>query len=257
MLYNEQSGLRELTDMDHQIYFRQMQDEAFGVLGQQKLKSASVLVSRVGGLGGTVAMQLARAGVGKLIIAHGGVVEAEKLNRMHLAFYEDLGRVRADVLEETLKKINPEIEVVKEADDIHGENAERLVSQADLIVDGAPVFSERYHMNEQAVKQNKPMVMAGMYGMEGYMSNIIPGETPCLKCIYPKQPDYWEEKCFPVLCPSSVLIAAFAAAEAIKIITGFGEVLKNKLLFYDLSRNQVKYLKIGRKSDCPVCSAIH
>ena len=249
--------LPELTAFEHQVFERQIQHSEFGVERQKRLKGSSVMVSRVGGLGGTVTMLLARAGVGKLILAHDGVIEPENLNRMHLAFRQDLGRPRVDAFRDTIARINPDIEVVTEANNISAANVERLVSQADLVVDGAPLFEERYLMNQEAVRQGKPLVMAAMFSLEGYVTTILPGDTACLACLYPKQPDYWNAKVFPVITPSSVLVATIAAMEAIKVLTGYGEPLKNELLYYDLTDNIFRRFRVARKLDCPVCGHLN
>jgi molybdopterin/thiamine biosynthesis adenylyltransferase len=242
-----------LTDFEHQIYERQLQLPGFDLDHQCRLKAATVMVSRVGGLGGTTAMLLTRAGIGRLVLAHDGVIEAENLNRMHLAFREHLGQQRVAVFHETLHRINPELEIITEANNVSAENASRLVGLADLVVDGAPLFEERYAMNQAAVQQRKPLVMAAQYGLECYVTTIIPGKTPCLACIYPEPPDYWNVTCFPVMTPSSTMVATLAAMEAIKVLTGHGIPLTNQLLYCDLTTNVFQRLQISRQADCAVC----
>jgi molybdopterin/thiamine biosynthesis adenylyltransferase len=242
-----------LTAFELSVYERQIQLPDFGAAAQLQLKSASVMISRVGGLGGTVAMLLARAGVGKLVLAHDGVVEHENLNRMQLAFREHLGEPRIDVFRDTLTRINPELEIVTEDDNVNSDNASALAEQADVIVDGAPLFEERYAMNAAAVRGKKPLVMAAMFGLESYVTTIVPGRTPCLSCIYPSPPEYWNVRVFPVIAPSSSMVASIAAMEAIKLITGYGEPLFGQLLYGDLSTNTFKRLSIERRPDCPVC----
>jgi len=249
------TDLPPLSEHEKKVFERQIQLPELGEEGQRRLKAASVLVSRVGGLGGTVAMLLARAGVGKLVLAHDGEIEHENLNRMHLAFHQDLGRRRVDVFDETLRRINPDIEVVTEPDNVHEGNVEGLMRQADLTVDGAPLFEERYAMNAEAVRQGKPLVMAAMFALEGYVSSLRPPHTPCLTCLYPEQPDYWNVKVFPVICPSSVLVATVAAMEAIKYITGLGDRLEGEMLYFDLAGNVFRKFRVERRADCPVCAA--
>ncbi|HEU4325839.1 MAG TPA: HesA/MoeB/ThiF family protein [Roseiflexaceae bacterium] len=246
----------ELTDFEHQLYERQMPIPGIGAAGQQRLKGATVLISRVGGLGGTVAMLLARAGVGALVLAHDGEVEPENLNRMHLAFYEDLHQPRIEVFCRTLRQINPDLRLVAEPENIHSGNVARLVEQADVVVDGAPLFAERYAMNQEAVRQRKPLVMAAQYGLEGYISTFLPGSTACLSCVYPTPPEDWNLRCFPVIAPSSALVGTIAAMEAIKLLTGCGSPLANQLLYFDLTNNMFQKLRINRRDDCPVCGNV-
>ena len=244
----------ELSEFDLQRYERQIRLHGFGQQAQRRLKSSSVFVSRVGGVGGTAAMNLARAGIGKLVLAHPGRVEPEFLNRCQLLFPADLGRSFVDVWAERLKSINPDVEIVTLRDSVNEANVPGLVAQADLIVDGAPLFEERYLMNREAVAQHKPLCMGALFGMEGYVTAIVPGETPCLGCIYPEKPDYWtNHHVFPVIGPSAVIVGTMAAMEAIKLLTGFGTPLKNVLWFFDLETNDSRRFHVNRNSDCPVC----
>jgi molybdopterin/thiamine biosynthesis adenylyltransferase len=248
-----QMVLPELSELEHELYERQIQIDGFGTEGQRRLKAASVMISRVGGLGGTVAMLLARAGVGRLVLAHDGLVELENLNRMPLAFREHLGQPRIDVFRETLLRINPELDIIIVGESVNAANVAALVAQAEVVVDGAPLFEERYLMNREAVRQRRPLVMAAQFGLESYITTILPGQTPCLACIYPEPPDEWNLKCFPVIAPSSMLVATMAAMEAIKLLTERGETLANTLLYCDLSTTRFRRLRINRNPACAVC----
>lgn len=242
-----------LTELDHTIYERQLKLPDFGAAAQGRLKRASVLISRAGGLGGTAAMMLARAGIGRLILAHDGVVEAENLNRMHLAFREDVGRPRVEAFRETLQRINPDLEVIIVAENVSDANAPALFEKADLVIDGAPLFEERQAMNREAVRRGKPLILAAMFALEGYLTVIEPGLTPCLTCIFPDTPPQWTINTFPVITCSSAVVATLAAMEAIKLITGCGEVLRNRLLYFDLTDNTFRRLHLSRRPECPVC----
>ncbi len=243
------------SDFELERYSRQIRINGFGLEGQRRLKNASVLVSRVGGVGGAAAMMLARAGIGRIVLAHGGLIVPEYLNRMHLAFTSDLGRPCTQVFVEKLQAINPAVELIAVPENISEANVVDLVAQVDLIVDGAPLFEERYAMNQEAVRQRKPLVMGAMYSTEGYVTTITPGETPCLACIYPQKPDYWTDiKVFPAIGPGPLMVGGMLAMEAIKIITGFGQPLYNVLWFFDLETAMVRHLKIRRRPDCSVCA---
>ncbi|GAB3372489.1 HesA/MoeB/ThiF family protein [Azotobacter armeniacus] len=245
-----------LSEFERERYSRQLRIEGFGEEGQLRLKGSTVLVSRVGGVGGTAAMNLARAGVGRLILAHGGKVVPEYLNRWQLVTPADLGRPCADVWAEKLREINPEIEITAINDYVTKENISGLVSEADLIVDGAPLFEERYLMNDEAMRQGKPVCMGAMFSMEGYASTFIPGETGCLRCIFPEKPEFWTDiKIFPAIGPGPVIVGTTIAMEAIKVLTGFGQPLKNILWFFDLESNTTRYLQVERTKDCPACGA--
>lgn len=246
----------DLTPAELERYSRQLRLEGFdGEAAQRRLKSSAVVVSRSGGVGGTVAMLLARAGIGKLILAHGGRVTREVLNRMHLATTSDLDRPYTEVFMEKLRDINPFVEVQSVPENMNPQNAAAIISQGDMVADGAPLFEERYAMNAEAIKQNKTVVSGAMYDLEGYVTTIVPGETPCLSCIYPSRPDYWTNiEVFPAIASISTLVGAVMAMEVIKILTGMsGETLKGRLWRFDLHSNTARHFKVTRKDDCPVC----
>jgi len=249
----DHGGLPGLTPFEMSMYARQISLPGLGEVGQRRLKGASVLVSRAGGLGGTVALQLAKAGIGRLVLAHDGVVEAENLNRMLLAMRADLGRVRVEAFQETLAMVNPSVEVVIEANNADSANVLGLAAGADVIVDAAPLFAERYALNEAAVALRRPLVTAAMFGLEGYVTTVdVPG-TPCLACIYPTAPPDWDLRCFPVVLPSSALLGTVAAMEVIKVLTGCGTPLHNTLLYCDLTECSFRRLSVARRADCRVC----
>lgn len=253
-LPKHEEELPGLSTFEQHLFARQMMLPSFGELGQKKLRGASVMISRVGGLGGTAAMLLARAGVGKLVLAHGGTFEHADLNRMHLAFREHLGLARMPAFIETLQHINPDVELVSHSDNVNAENVEELMAQADVVLDAAPDFVERYVMNTEAVRTSKPLVMAAMSGLEGYVTTIRPGQTPCLSCLFPVPPHYWDVLGFPVIAPTPACLASMAAMEVIKLITGCGETLDGQLLYCDMSNNNFSKLRVARRSDCTVCS---
>ncbi|MBD2519580.1 HesA/MoeB/ThiF family protein [Nostoc sp. FACHB-973] len=234
-----------------------MRIEGFGLESQCRLKAATVMISRVGGVGGAVAMNLASAGVGRLVIAHGGRIVPEYLNRWHLVLPSDVDRPCTEVFVERLKAINPDMDVIAIPENINEDNVADLVSKADLVVDGAPLFEERYLMNQEVVRQGKPLVMGAVYSTQCYVTTIMPGETPCLACIYPEKPDYWTNiKVFPVIGPVAVTVGSMVAMEAIKVLTGFGHPLKNILWYSDLETNVVQRLRINRQPDCPICGEL-
>lgn len=159
--------------------------DGFGEAGQRRLKNAAVLVSRAGGVGGMVALELAAAGVGKIILAHAGNLKPSDLNRQILMTHDWLGRPRVECAAQRLRALNPRLEIMAVPENLSEANAARLVGQADLVVDCAPLFTERFLMNREAVRQRKPMVECAMYELEAHLTTILPGQTPCLACLYP------------------------------------------------------------------------
>jgi molybdopterin/thiamine biosynthesis adenylyltransferase len=243
-----------LTDEERATYDWQMTVPGFGEEGQRKLKAASVLVSRVGGVGGMGAFQLAAAGVGRLVLAHAGTLKRGDLNRQLLMQHDALGKSRVDCAAATIRELNPHIEVVAIDENVAAANAERLVRQADVVVCGAPLFQERYLMNEWAVRLGKPFVDCAMYELTGQIATTVPGKSACLACRVPAPPADWQRK-FPVFGAVAGLAGCVGAMEAIKLICGVGEPLLDRLLVFDLRDNRFHIYRTRRRPDCPVCSA--
>ncbi|WP_206036020.1 HesA/MoeB/ThiF family protein [Crateriforma spongiae] len=241
-----------LSDEEKATYEWQMWVPDFGEHGQQKLKDASVMVSRVGGVGSVVAYELAAAGVGKLVLAHAGNVKPSDLNRQLLMTHDWIGKPRIESVRRRLLELNPRLEIVAVGENVNADNAADLVAQADVVVDCAPLFEERFAMNQQAVQQGKPLVEGAMYEMEAHLTTIIPGATPCLRCLYPELPQPWKRQ-FPVFGAVSGSVACMAAMEAIKLVSGLGDPLANRMLQMDLRDMSFRTLKIGRRESCSTC----
>ena len=247
--------LPQLTDEDRATYEWQMWVPDFGELGQRRLKNASVMISRVGGVGSVVAYELAAAGVGKLVLAHAGNVKPSDLNRQLLMTHDWIGKPRIESITRRLRELNPRLEIVAVGENVDEANAAGLVRQCDLIVDCAPLFPERFAMNRQAILQSKPLVECAMYDLEAQITTILPGQSPCLQCIFPVAPPTWKRQ-FPVFGAVSGSVACMGAMEAIKVIAGIGESLAGRLLRFDLREMTFRTLKVRRNPDCPVCGGV-
>jgi molybdopterin/thiamine biosynthesis adenylyltransferase len=245
--------LPQLTPEELQRYQWQLWVPDFGEEGQRSLKGASVLVSRIGGVGGSAAMQLAAAGIGRLILAHAGDVRLDDLNRQLLMTTDWIGRPRVESAQRRLRELNPHVEIEIVAENVSESNVESLVGRCDLIVAAAPLFSERLLLNRQAVRQQKPLVDCAMYELEGRIATVIPGQTACLACLYPEPPANWKRQ-FPVFSAVSSTVGSLAAMEAIKLIAGLGQSLAGRLLTLDLRDMTFRTLSISRRSDCAECS---
>jgi molybdopterin/thiamine biosynthesis adenylyltransferase len=242
----------ELTPEERAIYEWQMWVPGFGEEGQRKLKAASVLISRVGGLGGVVAYQLAAAGIGRLVLAMGGRVKPSDLNRHLQQSHQRIGEPRLPAVVRRLRELNPRLDVVAVEENVSEANTPALVAQADVVVDAAPLFEERYALNDAAVAAGKPMVECAMYALEAHLTTILPHRTPCLRCLTPEPPPDWKRQ-FPVIGAVSGTVACLGAVEVIKLITGLGEPLAGTLLTMDLGAMRFHRLKITRRRGCVVC----
>ena len=247
--------LPDLTDDERARYEWQMWADGIGEQGQRKLKAARVLVSRVGGVGGTVAYYLAAAGVGRLVLAHGGNIKPSDLNRQLLMTTAGLGSSRVDSATARIGDLNPEVEVVAVPENISEENAADLVGRVDIVVDAAPLFEERFLLNREAVQQGKPLIECAMYDFDAQLTTILPGKTPCLACLYPEHPPHWKRE-FPVLGAVSGAVAALAAVEVVKLIAGIGEPLAGKLMSINMRTMEFRKRPIARRPDCTVCGRL-
>jgi molybdopterin-synthase adenylyltransferase len=223
----------ELTDAERQIYSWQLDVRGFGEAGQRKLRNARVLISRVGGLGSVAACELAAAGIGTLILAHGGNVHPSDLNRQILMTHDGIGKPRVDAAARRLKELNPRLEIICIGENITAENADRLVEMADCIVDAAPMFQERLAINDAAEKQGKPVIEAAMYELEASLTVIHPPRTGRFCELVPEIPPGWQRR-FPVFGAVSGTVGCMAAMEVIKLVAEFGDPLLNRMLRIDL-----------------------
>ncbi len=248
------SDLPELTPEERAIYEWQMWLPGFGEIAQRKLKGASVLISRVGGIGGLVAAQLAAAGIGKLVLAMGGTVQARDLNRQLLQSQDRIGNPRLDSILSRLRDLNPRVELIGVSENISDANARDLVAQSDVVVDAAPLFEERFALNRAAVALRKPMVECAMFALEAQLTTFIPGSTGCLACLHPEAPPEWRRE-FPVLGAVSGVVACLGAVEVVKLLTGLGTPLAGTLLTMDLGTMQFRRYRVGRVEGCAVCGS--
>lgn len=245
-----------LSDVDRATYEWQLDVPGFGERAQENLVNATALVSRVGGLGGPLAMSLAAAGIGKIILVHAGDLREADLNRQTLMSRHWIGKPRVECAAETLSRFKPEIEVVAVNENFNSDNARRLVSMSDIVFDCAPLFEERFLMNRECVRSGKPIIESAMYSMQGQVMSIVPGTTPCLACIYPEIPGSWKRR-FPVIGAVSSLVAQVGALEGIKLLSGFGAASIGEMILIDAETMSFNKVKLApRRRDCAVCAAL-
>jgi molybdopterin/thiamine biosynthesis adenylyltransferase len=244
--------MSEMTSSEKAIYEWQVSVPGFGEEGQRRLKYSSALVSRVGGLGGSVAQLLAAAGIGRLVLAHGGNLKPSDLNRQILMTHDWLGKPRVECAARRLRELNPYVEIDAVPENINEGNVAALVSKVDIVFDCAPLFSERFLMNRECVSQGKPLIDSAVFSMEGRVITIIPGKSACLACLYPEDPPHWKRK-FPVFGGVSTLAASIAAMEGIKLLSGMGANLAGQMLIFDSIEMAFRKISLARRSDCSVC----
>ena len=246
--------LPDLTADERLRYQWQLWVRDFGEEGQRRLKQSTVLISRIGGVGGTIAMQLAAAGIGRLVLAHAGNLRLDDLNRQLLMTTGGIGKPRIESAVRTLLALNPHVQVETVAENISEQNVITLVERCDIVASAAPLFSERLLMNREAVRQHKPLVDGAMYDLEGRLMTVVPGQTACLACLYPETPPNWKRE-FPVISPVASTVGCLAAMEVIKLLAGLGHSLAGKVLTFDLRDMSFRTVAIARQPNCPVCNA--
>lgn len=232
-------------------YARQL--KLLGEDGQKALKEATVMVAGIGGLGGTAALYLAAAGVGRLILAHEGNILAPDLNRQILMDSDHLGQERMSTAIARLQRLNPHVAIEGYNSKIEYNAARPWVRDADIVIDARYDFPERYALNRLCVDMNTPMVEAAMYGFEISLTTVIPGLTPCLECLYPDVQPQWEPFGFPVLGATSGIAGCLAALEAVKWITGVGTTYAGVMHRFSSLDFACYSVHITRNPNCACC----
>ena len=153
---------------------------------------------------------------------------------------------------ETLKALNPRLEIVAVPENVSEANADELVAQSDVVVDCAPLFEERYAMNAACMRLAKPMVECAMYETEAYITSFAPDKTGCLRCLFPEKPDDWTRR-FPVIGAVSGTAGCIGAMEVIKIVTGLGRPLFGRLLHCDLRSMAFHTVTLKPRKECLIC----
>lgn len=242
-------------------YARQMRFPGIGVEGQRHLLEARALVVGCGALGSVIINTLARAGVGYLRIVDRDFLELNNLQRQVLYDEDDVaaGLPKAIAAHERLKKINSAITVEPVVADVDHTNIERLLEGVHCIIDGTDNFETRFLLNDAAVKLGIPWVYGGCLAAEGQSLTIIPGQTPCLRCLLPEPPPPGTS---PTCDSAGILgtiigiIASFEANEALKILSGNADAISRTWNIFDLWDNTIRQIKLDPTpaADCPCCA---
>jgi adenylyltransferase/sulfurtransferase len=236
---------------DFSRYARQMLIEGFGEEGQEKLARARVTVVGLGGLGSPLAIYLAAAGVGHLTLFDYKEVDLPDLNRQVLHWEADVGSLKADSALEKLVRLNSDIVIEVRKEPIDEKNARGALKGSHVVVDCLDNFETRYILNEACVELGIPLVHAAVEDFRGQATTIVPGRSPCLRCIIPKPPP--KKPVFPIIGFTAGLLAMVEATETIKLLTGIGETLAGRLLAVNLKDHFYDVLVTKRNPDCPVC----
>jgi len=248
-----------INNLDLSRYAKQTSLKDFGVEGQWSLLKSRVLIVGVGGLGSWVSELLARAGVGFIRIVDDDSVEITNIHRQAMYTESDAAarRLKIEAAGQQLREINSSVAVETVYGRMDRLTAEKLMQDVDVVVDGTDNFETRFILNDCAMKLSKPWVFAGVLGTKAQMMTIVPGKTPCLRCLMDAPPTCDGGQC---CCHSGVLgvavaiAASFEATEALKILSGHSERINPYLLVFDIWENTIKQIDVSApRADCPCC----
>ena len=246
----------DLTVEEVKRYSRHLIIPDVGKTGQRRLKNARVLVVGAGGLGSPALLYLAAAGVGTLGVIDFDVVDESNLQRQIIHGQSDIGRPKAVSAMESIREVNPLVNVVLHEERLDSDNAMQIFEPYDLIVDGTDNFATRYLVNDACVLLGKPYVWGSIYRFDGQASVFWAEHGPCYRCLYPEPPppgmvpSCAEGGVLGVLCAS---IGSIQVNEAIKVITGIGEPLAGRLMIYDALEMNYRTVRVRKDPECPVC----
>ena len=246
----------ELTVDEVRRYSRHLIIPDVGMTGQKRLKNAKVLCVGAGGLGSPALLYLAAAGVGTLGIVDFDVVDESNLQRQIIHGQSDIGRSKAESARDSVREINPYVNVIVHKERLDSDNAMQIFADYDLIVDGTDNFATRYLVNDACVLLGKPYVWGSIYRFDGQASVFWAEYGPCYRCLYPEPPppgmvpSCAEGGVLGVLCAS---IGSIQVNEAIKVITGIGEPLAGRLMIYDALEMTYRSVNVRKDPECPVC----
>jgi molybdopterin/thiamine biosynthesis adenylyltransferase len=250
------SPVHEFTEEQLERYGRHIILEEVGIEGQEKIIESRVLVIGAGGLGSPAALYLSAAGVGTIGIADSGRVAISNLQRQVIHFTSDTGRLKVQSAMEKMLAINPGIKVNAICEYLDCGNISQVIRDYDFIIDCTDNFESKFLINDACLFEKKTFSHGGILRFEGQTMTVRPRETACYRCIFNAPPP---SNILPscsqagVLGPIAGMLGTIQAAEALKFITGAGELLYNQLLIFDARKMNFRKVKFGKNPSCPVC----
>jgi adenylyltransferase/sulfurtransferase len=245
-----------LSEQQRVRFNRNIVIPGIGEEGQEKLLRSSALIVGCGGLGSSSALYLAAAGLGRIGLVDFDVVELSNLQRQVMHKGENLGMPKTISATLTLQALNPGVSVEPYQLRIDEYNAVEIFQGYDVIIDATDNFDARYVINAAAHGAGKPAIMGAVLAFSGQLTTIIPGKTPCYRCLFPTPPP---EEVFPggramgIMGTSPGIIGCLQATEALKLILGLGDLLLGRLLIYDGLGMDFEVIPFFKRPDCPVC----
>lgn len=253
---NERFAQTTLTNDETKRYGRHLIMPEVTLTGQQKLKAARVLTIGSGGLGSPLLAYLTAAGVGKIGLVDFDTVDYSNLHRQIIHKTRNVGKPKIHSAIETMKEINPYVEVQPYEVALRSDNAMDIIKDYDVVVDGTDNFPTRYLVNDACVLLGKPNVYGSIFRFEGQASVFWAEKGPCYRCLYPEPPE-------PGMVPSCAeggvlgvlpgIIGVIQAIETVKLIVGVGDLLIGRLLLFEALKMKFRELKLRKDPNCPIC----
>ncbi|MBP5706746.1 MAG: HesA/MoeB/ThiF family protein [Spirochaetales bacterium] len=247
-----------LSTEELERYSRHLILKEIGYQGQKKLAAAKVLIIGAGGLGAPVGMYLAAAGVGTIGIADADVVDLSNLQRQIIHTTAAVGKPKVESAAQSMRAINPHVNILTYREFVNSQNILELISDYDFVVDGTDNFPAKFLINDACVMADIPFSHAGIIRFKGQLMTVIPGESPCYRCVFTEPPPAGAvPTCREagVIGATAGVIGSLQALETIKYLTGAGELLTGRLLTFDGLTMQFRTVKLpDRGNGCAVCS---
>ena len=243
---------------DRQRYARHLVLPQIGEAGQEKLLRSRVLIVGLGGLGSPVATYLAASGVGHLVLVDYDTIDLSNLQRQPIHTTGSVGRDKVSSAADTIKAINPDIEITTINQNLDDDALTGQIKLADAVVDCTDNFTTRFTLNRICVEQKTPLISGAVIRMEGQVTvfRADHADSPCYRCLY-QEMDEIGEACAQVgiLAPVAGIIGTIEATETIKVLLNLGETLEGRLLVLDAAAMEWRTLKLRKDPACPICSA--
>lgn len=246
------------TDKQLERYSRHILLQEVGLEGQKKLQEGKVLIIGAGGLGSSVTLYLAAAGVGTIGIADEDEVDLSNLQRQIIHSTKDVGKTKSISAKETIEEMNPDVTVHTYPFIVNAENIMDIIKQYDFVIDATDNFSSKFLINDACVMAKKPFSHAGILRFKGQVMTYVPEKGPCYRCIFKNPPP---KEAIPSSSQVGILgamcgvIGSIQAMEAMKYLIGIGDLLVGKLLTYDALKMEFRMIKFSKKDEnCGICS---
>jgi molybdopterin-synthase adenylyltransferase len=246
----------DFTEDQLERYSRHIILQDVGIEGQMKLLDAKVLVIGAGGLGSPALLYLAAAGIGTIGIADGDLLEMSNLQRQVIHFTDDIDKLKVESAKEKIHRLNPDVKVIIYPEMVSSDTIMDMIEPYDFIIDGTDNFPAKFLINDACVLLKKPYSHCGILTFFGQTITIVPGESACYRCLFPRIP---AQDAVPTCSQAGVIgviagtMGTLQANEAIKYILGIGDLLTNRLLTFDALETDFRTLSLNKRSDCAIC----